>query len=54
VADKSTTQNGGLRPPGGIVANAEGENTETAPFLRSNIRLDSKLDVTGGVVENVD
>jgi DNA polymerase (family 10) len=42
VAEKSTTQDGGLRPPGGIMANAEGENTETAPFL-SNAEIADRL-----------
>jgi hypothetical protein len=42
VAEKSTTQDGGLRPPGGIIANLEGGNTETAPFL-SNAEIADRL-----------
>jgi DNA polymerase (family 10) len=42
VAEKSTTQDGGLRPPGGIIANPEGGNTETAPFL-SNAEIADRL-----------
>src|SRR5205814_3115110 len=42
MAEKSTTQ-GGPRPlPGGIIANPEGGNTETAPFL-SNAEIADRL-----------
>jgi len=33
MAEKSTTQESGLRPSGGVIADADGSNTETAPFL---------------------
>ena len=42
MAEKSSTQDGGLRPPGGIIVNPEGENTEPAPFL-SNAEIADRL-----------
>ena len=42
MAEKSTTQDGARRPPGGIIANPEGGNTETAPFL-SNAEIADRL-----------
>ena len=42
MAEKSTTREGPRRPPGGIVANPEGGNTETAPFF-SNAEIADRL-----------
>src|SRR4030081_530277 len=42
MAEKSTTQDGGLRPSGGIIANPADGNTETAPFL-SNAEIADRL-----------
>ena len=42
MAEKSTTQDGARRPPGGIIANPEGGNTEAAPFL-SNAEIADRL-----------
>src|SRR6195256_546021 len=42
MAEKSTTQDGGIWPPGGIIADADGPNTETAPFL-SNAEIADRL-----------
>src|SRR5438552_5299309 len=42
MAEKSTTQDGARRPHVGIIANPEGVNTETAPFL-SNAEIADRL-----------
>jgi len=42
MAEKSTTQESGLRPSGGVIADADGSNTETAPFL-SNAEIADRL-----------
>src|SRR5882724_4090574 len=33
MREKSTTQDGRLRPPGGVIPDPDGANTETGPFL---------------------
>ena len=42
MAEKSATQDGGLRPPAGVLAKATGSNTETTPFL-SNAEIADRL-----------
>ena len=42
MAEKSTTQEDGFTPPGGLIPDASGANTETAPFL-SNAEIADRL-----------
>jgi DNA polymerase (family 10) len=42
MAEKTTAQDGGIRPPGGVFAEPDGVNTGTAPFL-SNAEIADRL-----------